>query len=127
MQRAIRGEKDSTGEPNTHLDFNGPLIVAIAVERMRVRLGVLSLALGDGDPLPSELLDRDERLLQVRVLRHKVRPKMESEPLRMQDMRRRLCQVCKRVDEGPARRRLASMWTGDVQYVMFLTIAHNRY
>ena len=102
MQRAIRGEKDSMIKPNTHLDFNGPLIVTIAVKRMRVWLGVLSLALSDGDPLPSELLDRNERLLQVRVLRHKVRPKVQRKPLRMQHMGRRLCQVCKGAGEGSA-------------------------
>ena len=71
----------------THHDVHRALLVAVAPERVRVLLPV------HGDALPAELLDRDERLVDVRVLRDEVRPEVEREPLRVQNVRRRLREV----------------------------------
>ncbi len=58
-----------------------------------MRLRGLAFALRDRDALPPELLDRDERLLQVRVLGDEVRAEVEREPLWVEDVRGGLGEV----------------------------------
>ena len=45
-------------------------------------LGSLSYALGDGDALPPELLDRDKCLLEMRILGDEVGAEVDGKPLR---------------------------------------------
>ena len=73
---------------DAHLDVHKPLLVAIAPE------GVAVLLAPHVDALPPQLLDRDERLVDVRVLGDEVRPEVHGKALRVQDVRRRLREVC---------------------------------
>ena len=70
-----------------HLDVHKPLLVAITPE------GVAMFLAAHVDALPAELLDRDERLVDVAVLRDQVRPQMQGKALRVQDVGRRLREV----------------------------------
>ena len=85
-----RGVDDTS---NTDLDFDGALLVAVPVERVRVLLGSLTRTLGDGDSLPSELLYSDKCLLEVSVLGDEVGAEVEGETFRNQDMGGRLGDV----------------------------------
>ena len=49
-------------------------------------LGGLSCALCDRDALPPELLDRDKRLLEMRILGDEVGAEVDSKPLRNENM-----------------------------------------
>ena len=53
------------------------------------------LPTGDDAP-PAQLLDRDERLVDVPVLGHEVRPEVQREAFGVQHMWGRLCEVCAR-------------------------------
>ena len=84
-----RVEKDAT-----YLDIHSALLIPIPIEGMRVFLGGLARALGDGYALPPELLDRDERLLQVRVPAQDEGAYVERERLGLEDEGRGLREVC---------------------------------
>ena len=82
------------GWRGTHLDIYGALLVAVAVEGVRVIFRGLPLALSNGDALPPELLDRDKRLVQMRIFGDEVRPEVHRESLRNENVRRCLRDVC---------------------------------
>lgn len=52
------------------------------------------LALLDCDTLPAQLLHGHERLVNVSVLLDEEGTEVDGEPLRMEDMRGCLCEVC---------------------------------
>lgn len=48
----------------------------------------------DGYPCPPQLLDSDECLVNVGVLRHEERAQVQRELFRVEDVRGRLCEDC---------------------------------
>ena len=71
-----------------HLDLDDPLLVSIPEERVLVCFAV------HRDPRPSELFDRDQRLVDVSVLGDEVGREVQTESLRAQDVRGNLGQIC---------------------------------
>ncbi len=67
-----------------YLNLDDPLVIAIPEERMRVfhEFSVVR----DLNAGPAQLLDGDERLGDVRILRHEERPEMQREFLGVEDV-----------------------------------------
>ena len=80
MGRVLKERKKA----KTHLDLGEPFLLSVAQERMRVRLAV------DVESSPAQLLDGDEGLVDVRVLRDEVRPEVEREAFGVEHVRRGL-------------------------------------
>ena len=75
-----------------YLDLDDTLVIAVPEERMRVfrKFSVI----WDLNAGPAQLLDGDERLRDVRILRHEERTEMQREFLGVEDVGRDLGEVC---------------------------------
>ena len=74
-------------DTTTHLDVDSPLLVTVAIERVRMLLRSLALTLGNLDALPSKLFDSDECLVQMRVFGDEVSTKVDRKALWAENVR----------------------------------------